>query len=61
MFVSDVKSKKYFKNFQWNQPLYLHGLNVNFGVGFRDHEESDTDFIGWIVVKTKAFTLIELK
>ena len=24
----DSGIKKYFKNFQWNQPLYLHGLNV---------------------------------
>ena len=35
--------KKKFQKFQRNQPLYLHRLNINFGVGFRDHEESDRD------------------
>ena len=31
-----IDQKIYFKNFQWNQPLYLRGLNINFGVGFRE-------------------------
>ena len=44
-------SEKNYKNFQWNQPLYLHGLNVNFGVGFRDHEETFRDLGSGFVVK----------
>ena len=43
--------EKNYKNFQRNQPLYMQGLNVNYGVGFRDYEDSDTDlgsgFVGF--------------
>ena len=38
------------KNFQRNQPLYLHRLNINFGVGFRDYEESDSDHSSGFVI-----------
>jgi len=32
-----------------------------FGVGFRDHEESDTDFIGWIVLAQRRFCYSRLQ
>ena len=43
MIYSLMSGYKNYKNFQRNQPLYLHGLDNNSGVGFRDHEESDSD------------------
>ena len=32
--------KNIFQKFQWNQPLYMHGLNVNSGVGFREMKKA---------------------
>ena len=31
------------KNFLRNQPLYMQGLCVNFGVGSRNHEKGSGD------------------
>ena len=48
--------KNIFQKFQWNQPLYLHGLNINFGVGFRDHEKTFSDRgSGLVVVQLNFF------
>ena len=43
MIYSLMSGYKNYKNFQWNQPLYLHGLDNNSGVGFRDHEKTFSD------------------
>ena len=45
--------EKNYKNFQRNQPLYLHGLNYRFVLGLRDHEESDSDHNSGFVVKVR--------
>ena len=55
MIYSLMSGYKNYKNFQWNQPLYLHGLNNNYGVGFRDHEESDSDHNSGFVMEQYSF------
>jgi len=39
----------------------LHRLNINIGVGFRDHEESDSDLGSGFIYNNRQFLKRNLK